>query len=181
MLRRLASSAALVAAAVLLAGCTPPEPVETTTPATASETTDHQVLDGTRDAWEAYQARLSELGANPGAATVEPILEVASPEFADFLLENLRAAADRRIHTEGTRRTTHFSISDSSDGPERVTADACVDLSQERIVGDEGVEISRPETPQSQSIAFVRADDQAHYLVDGVTDFDGSAEDDPCA
>ncbi len=36
MLRRLASSAALVAAAVLLAGCTPPDPVQTTTPATAS-------------------------------------------------------------------------------------------------------------------------------------------------
>ncbi len=189
MLRRLALGAALVVgASVVLSGCTPPAPTETTsaaptpsTSSTAPSLDEATLLANARAAWDAYQVRMSEFGANPASATLEPLEEVATADFAAFLLQNLKAAADRRLHTEGQRTTTEFTPADLTNAPRTLSVHVCVDLSGERVVGDEGIEITpQPESPQSQTVEFVDQGADSRYLVAGVRDFDGAAEDAPC-
>lgn len=172
--------------ALALLGCTPEQPTETTpppTPATAEPTmSDSDVMAAARQAWDAYETRLSELGEEPSSATREPLLEVATPEFTDFLLQNFQDAANRHIHTEGPRSTTAFEALDLSDSPGRVVVSLCQDLSQERLMGDEGIDLTPPEQaePRSRTVVLTRSGDDQPFLIDSVSDFDGAQEQDPC-
>ena len=173
MLRRLAPCAALAAtASALLAGCSPTAPTETTPATSASEThgvDERQLSVETREAWDAYQAVLTEFGAEPALATRERLLDVATAEVTDVLLANFQDAANRRIHTEGTRQTMNFQLADIADAPGFITAHVCVDVSGERVMGDEGIDLTPAdrEALQASAVEFSLAPDRERYLVDG--------------
>ncbi|MGC5076566.1 hypothetical protein [Agrococcus sp. DT81.2] len=187
MLRRLALGAALVVgASMVLVGCTPPEPTETTQP-TASQSVvptpdESQLLASARAAWDAYRQRLTEYGAEPTSATSEGLLEVASPEVAAGLLANFEDAAERRLHTEGDRVTTAFEVSDFTAAPALLKVAVCMDLTGERYVGDEGVDLTPPDRPDERGsvVELVRSESGSDYVVAGESELDASDPVNPC-
>lgn len=170
MFQRLASGIApvLVLAATLV-GCSGPGPLPSPTPNTSSGTpvTEDQLLNETRAAWDAHQALLSEFGASPADASRERLLEVTTSDSADTLMSNFQDAADRRIHTEGQRRTTVFELRDATDAPARIEVAVCVDVSDERIVGDEGIDLTPVDRPplQPSLIEFIVDPGDSGYIV----------------
>lgn len=185
MLARLTSGIALASiAALVLVGCTPegPTPSATTAPASTEATpANDEHVEAARTGWELYQSRLSEIGEDPASATIDPLLEIATPEHADFLLENFGAAADRRIHTEGSRATTAFDLRESSNDSGELQVALCEDVSDERLVGDEGQDLTRPDQTalRSRFVDFVRTDD-GRYIIAAVVEYQGPTENDPC-
>lgn len=187
MLNRLAPGVAIASlAAVVLVGCTPEEPVSpaasTTTPATVPSPNSEALMVETRAAWDAYRARLSELGAAPDSASLRSLEEVATSDVAAMLLENFEDAADRRIRTEGERLTTAFTLLDTSEAPRSVTVSVCVDLSEERYIGDEGVDLTPADRPDERAsiVAFEYNDGASGYLVAGESEFVEGEGADPC-
>jgi len=184
MLRRLAAGVALVVA-LALAGCTPPEPTESTTPVatpSSESPSDEDLLVEARTAWDAYRDRLDDFGADPSTATREGLLEVATPEVADALLVNFEDAAERRLHTEGTRETTAFEVSDFSSGPASLQVSVCVDLSGERYIGDEGTDLTPPDRPNQRGslVDLVRAPERDNYLIAGEAELALTDPQNPC-
>ena len=169
---------------LVVAGCTPEEPVESSPPSTAPTTdpplSDEQLLAEARDAWDAYRAQVTAFAAEPASATLEPLLDVASPDFAAFLLENFEDAADRRFHSEGRQTTVSFEPLDIDLESEAVTAAVCMDQSEERIIGDEGTDLTPAdrEPLDSSTVEFETADDESRLVVAGVSAFEGAS--DPC-
>ncbi len=129
--------------------------------------TEDQLLADTRAAWDAHQTLLSEFGAAPANASRERLLEVTTPDSADTLMSNFDDAADRRIHTEGQRRTTVFQLHDTTEAPSRVEVAVCVDVSNERIVGDEGLDLTPTDRPllQPSLVEFVSGPGDSGYIV----------------
>ncbi|MCR8669624.1 hypothetical protein [Agrococcus sp. HG114] len=185
MIRRLGSAAALASvAALVLVGCSPPQQTPGSTPAERTPSPDSvDIEQEARQGWDRYQERLAELGADPASADIDALRDVAEPAHAEFLADNFREAADRRIHTEGKRETTEFAVVDASAAPERVEAAACVDLTGERVIGDEGLEIVDSERPalEAVSVTLVTRASERGFFVESVTAFDDSAAADPCA
>lgn len=186
MLRRLAAGAALVAA-LALAGCTQPGPEETTTPAasqpqTSAPLSEDALRAAARAAWDAYRDRLVAYGANPSSASRDGLLEVATPAVADALLANFEDAAERRLHTEGTRETTAFEVSNYSPAPASLQVRVCVDLTGERYIGDEGVDLTPPDRPAQRGsiVDLVEKPDRGGYLIAGETELDSSDPSNPC-
>lgn len=183
MLQRLVAGVAIAAVAALaLVGCTPEEPTETTPPATPSPSVNEQQLSAAaRASWDRYQVRISELGADPSSANLDTLLEVATPDVASFLLDNFEAAADRRIHTEGERETTAFQLVDFSDAPQSITAVACVDVSRERIVADEGGDFTLEQDPlQESEVTLALSQTAGVYVVASESTYEGPEEASPC-
>jgi hypothetical protein len=183
MLGRIAPGVALASmAALVLVGCSPAEPEPTASSAAPTTSTEPEANLGaaTRAAWDAYQVLLGEFSAAPSSATADALEEVATPEFAEFLLGNFQEAADRRVHTEGARQTVSFELAEeTSAGP---SALVCVDMSGERLVGDEGDDLTPDdrEPLQSHRVDFSSASDSSGFVVAGVVDFDESGAADPC-
>lgn len=184
MLSRLGSGVALASvAALVLVGCTPDEPVETTPPPSVEPTAEvEEALAVARQAWDAYRAQLTEFGADPSSASLEPLQEVATQDVAERQLENFADAAARRVHTEGNRTTTAFEASDLSSAPASVAVNVCVDLTQERYVGDEGVDLTPDdrEPTRASTVTFVQSEDSGGFLVASEVEFDGPSELNPC-
>lgn len=130
-------------------------------------------------AWDQYQSLLSELGEDPSSATRDRLLNVSAPEHASFLLENFQDAAERRIHTEGVRSTSYFALEPQS-RPEQPQVRLCEDLSNERLIGDEGEDLTPPnqQDPRSRSVTFVESENG--FVIANVVAYDGSPEADPC-
>ncbi|WAC66885.1 hypothetical protein OVA14_03690 [Agrococcus sp. SL85] len=174
---RRTTPAALALAAIagaLLAGCTPEPPAETTPPPTAEPSVSEE---DARAAWEVYQQRLSELGAQPESAELEDLLTVAGSDLAQDQLENMQRAADRRIRVEGNRRTSAFEFDQAA---QSARAAVCIDVSDERVVGDEGreIETGEPRTTIARSVTFARVDGAT--LVTQEQEFEGPPELNPC-
>ncbi len=184
MIGRIASGIALASmAGLMLAGCGQPvEPVESTPATDPSPEASSTRATEARAAWDAYQTRLSELGREPSGAALDPLLEVATAEHARFLLENFEAAADRRIHTEGRRRTISFEVDEARSDSERLRVMVCEDLSEERLMGDEGQDLTPADQadPRSRAVELVEAEERGGYVVATVTAYDGPSESDPC-
>lgn len=170
MFTRLAPVVALASmAALVLAGCTPEEPVETTqrpSASTAAAPDQDELLVEARASWDRYQRLVTQFGAEPETASLELLLDVATPEVAEYLLENFEQAAQRRIHTEGERVTRSFELSDVADAPASVTAVVCVDLSDERVIADEGGDFTPEREPlQLSLVTLVRQESASDYVV----------------
>ncbi len=150
----------------MLAGCTPEAPVETTPPATSAAPTVSE--EEARAAWEAYQSRLSELDDDPGAASREDFLEVATAGVADAQLENFEAAEGLRLRIEGPRTTARFSYADDA------TALVCVDVSQERYIQNGEADVTPTDAPPVQAFeaAFERNASDAVVVSRDVRDED---------
>lgn len=183
MLGRIGSALALASVTTLIVvGCTPEEPVESTPPPSESplsSSVDGELTETLRAAWDRYQSLLSELGEDPASATVEDLLEVATPGHASFLAENFEDAAERRIHTEGVRSTSLFALEPQAQH-EPALVSLCEDLSAERLIGDEGEDLTPPEQqePRSRSVTFVES--EGDFVVANVVAYDGPPEGDPC-
>lgn len=185
MLQRLVAGVAIAAVAALaLVGCTPEEPTETTpavlTPGISTPPPLANELQRARSAWERYQSSLSDLGRDPASVTADQLVEVATAEHAAFLQQNFEAAAERRIHTEGERGTLAFELVEDASSATHLLVLICEDLSNERLVGDEGQDLTPPDQsdPRSRAVDFTR--DRDRYLVADVVAYVGDAEADPC-
>lgn len=112
MFRRLASAAALVAtAALVLVGCTPPEPTETTpapSPTQPSDPTDTpspsrsdaELLDDAFAVATRFN-RLVDEGFSDGVLPTEDLAAVASPDLIDVLQADLDQFTSRGLRLEG--------------------------------------------------------------------------------
>lgn len=186
MFTRLAPVVALASmAALMLAGCTPEEPVETT-PAETSTAAVHderRSFEAAREAWDAYQARIVELEADPARATLESLKDVAAEELARALVADLERSAALQVRTEGQRSTTAFTPSDLAGAPYEVMASACVDVSRVRVLGADGSDHTPAGFgPQlSYSVAFERTDGDEPFVVSSADRYEGTEEQDPCS
>lgn len=151
-------------------------------PTTEATLSVNQLVVEARAAWDAYREQLTAFGANPASASLEPLLEVATPEVAAAHLENFEDAAARHVHTEGARTTTAFQISDASRPPASLVVDVCVDLSQERYVGDEGLDLTPTdrERVRSSTVTLTERVEGNGYIVAAEAPFSGPEESDPC-
>lgn len=107
---------------------------------------------------------------------------MASPEVAAGLLTNFGDAADRRLHTEGERVTTAFEMADSAAAPTLLRVAVCVDLTGERYVGDEGVDLTPPDRPDERGsiVELALRTSGSDYIVSGETELDPSDPANPC-
>lgn len=183
MLSRLGSVVALTSmAALVLVGCSPPEPTETTPADPTAPSSEGAVLAQAESAWKAYQATLSQLAADPESATIEPLLAVATPDLAEVQFANIAQAAAVGGRAEGTRTTIAFVPTSALRPGADVAALVCIDTSNERLFDFEGAEVSKdPDTLlRSRSVDLQWQNQSDMYLVSSERAYDGPEDLDPC-
>ncbi|GAB6856111.1 hypothetical protein [Microbacterium xylanilyticum] len=135
-------AAALVAAAVGLAGCTPgPAPKPTPTPLFTSEA----------DAFKAAEAVYREYTdagakADSGDATARPEDYLAGAALEDELASQ-RDLKSQGLTIKGAARVESFSGSKFSPETSQVAADVCLDVSQTRIIDKSGGDVTPANRP----------------------------------
>ena len=167
-------------AALALVGCSPAEPAPTAS--ARSTPSEQELVDDVRFAWERYLETLGELAADPEAASIDPLLEVATAHVADAQFANIEEAASVGARVEGVRRTIAFIPARPLEET-GATVNVCVDTTRERVVDFAGVEIPRDDQAllRSQTVEFARQDASEDFVVSGDQDYAGSPEADPCA
>ena len=136
MLRRLAAGVTLVAA-LALAGCTPPEPTESTTPvATPSPTTTTGVAIDAFAAAEQFNELVDQSFATNQVPSAE-LAALATPEVVDRIELEVSTFAEQSLRTEGT------SVLEGREAVEATGDDAlalltCLDTSGVTTFGPDG-------------------------------------------
>ncbi|MGM1029328.1 MAG: hypothetical protein ACQEWM_05565 [Actinomycetota bacterium] len=158
MLRRLASGAALVAAAVLLAGCTPPEPVETTPAPTPgpSSSTSPSVDPEERLVERSFQVStelldLVDQGFRDGSLPEEDLRRIATDELIAMINTDLAQFQEQGLQVSGSSDLDSPSLvshESSGDGSGALVLATCWDTSGTRTVGPDGEVVSGGVTRQ---------------------------------
>ncbi|GAA1422996.1 hypothetical protein [Agrococcus citreus] len=157
MLRRLASGAALAAvAAVVLAGCTPPEPVETTpvpTPtvsATASGNSEEELLARSFEVSVQLLA-LVDRGFREGSLPSDDLREIASAELIAMIDADLAEFQQQGLQVSGSSGLDSPSLISNDpddDGGGALVLATCWDTSGTRTTGPDGEVVSGGVTRQ---------------------------------
>lgn len=153
MLRRLASGAALVAAAAMvLVGCTPPEPTET----------DEQLLVYASDSFNGFYGvvddQFSAGQASPGAFE-----QYATPEMSARWANDIQAALNAGTMSHGVLELTNIELRDRTQNTVRVAL--CTDGNGVRSTDSEGNTIA-PSGLVAWDAEFVSASDGTRLLID---------------
>lgn len=158
----------------MLAGCTPEAPVETTPPPTSAAPTVSE--EEARAAWEAYQAALSDAGAEPESASLDQLEAVASSELARQQFESFEQAAALGARVEGERSTQNFLFE-----AEPLEAAVCVDISSERLINASGEDITPSDQAGQLSRVVSFASEDSRLLVSADRSHEASDGSDPCS
>lgn len=165
----LAALGALTLGAGMLVGCTP-EPVPTPTP-TAAFTSEEEAFAAAEEVYRAYTERADTPGAEPDKLLTGAALE-DHLEGADYLAAN------------GLTLTGHTAIvsfnpasADVSGSVGAVAAQACVDLSESRVVDTAGSDVTPLDRAPIWRMAVTFVGDSDRLLIDTLS----GTEDPTCA
>lgn len=128
MLRRLASGAALISAALLLAGCTPP----------ANEPTDAEILEEARETFDGFYRVVDQQFA-VGQASPSAFDRYATSELGARWANDIQAALNAGTSSRGVLRLINIQLEERSTG--RISVALCTDGSDIEGTDRNGVPI----------------------------------------
>ncbi|MGY3127681.1 hypothetical protein ACVWW9_001180 [Agrococcus sp. UYP33] len=153
MLRRLAAGVALVAA-LALAGCTPPEPTESTTPV-ATPTSDAELVMEATQAFADFYSDVDEQFGR-GSASGPGLEEHATPAFAAEFAAQIQATLDRGEVSRGVLEVTALEITERSQSG--LTAHMCTSAENVRTTQANG-DVRQGEGLDAWTVTFERRTD----------------------
>ena len=144
---------ALVAAALLVSGCTGDTPVVLPSPQSSIApvfASDEEALAAAEDAYGRYLAASASI-TKPDGAPVESIAEYAHPDYLEELEAGLQGLRDQDRYIEGqveVASTELQQLSDDFEHPVTLVLYVCLDVSGTKVVDGDGNNV----TPERQDV-----------------------------